>query len=229
MHPAPHTPHFTPLAPLSQGSPPKFSFVASRDPVRPAHVRSPFSCVRWNAHAAADVDLHRQWLVGWIGLLAVADRYPCDIYTFTLPHEGAIEVALTWERHPRAPPCSTPAPLAGAATTDSAVGLPDRSSRLQPVASMTRQTGGTLHQRVPTVGRYPGAPVRAVGVLPVRMVLLDSVWSVRTRLPAAGIAVRPNSEPEVQVSNRRSMPSGRNDAHEARPAYRPECVAQRGR
>lgn len=31
-----------------------------------------------------------------------ADRYPCDIYTFTLPHEGAIEVVLTWDGHPRA-------------------------------------------------------------------------------------------------------------------------------
>jgi hypothetical protein len=31
-----------------------------------------------------------------------ADRYPCEVYDFSLPHEGSIEVTLTWEGHARA-------------------------------------------------------------------------------------------------------------------------------
>jgi hypothetical protein len=31
-----------------------------------------------------------------------ADRYPCEIYDFTLPQSGAIEVTLAWEGQPRA-------------------------------------------------------------------------------------------------------------------------------
>ena len=31
-----------------------------------------------------------------------ADRYPCEIYDFTLSQPGAIEVTLTWEGQPRA-------------------------------------------------------------------------------------------------------------------------------
>lgn len=31
-----------------------------------------------------------------------ADRYPCQVYDFTLPQSGAIEVTLTWDGQPRA-------------------------------------------------------------------------------------------------------------------------------
>jgi hypothetical protein len=31
-----------------------------------------------------------------------ADRYPCEVYDFTLPQSGAIEVTLNWEGQPRA-------------------------------------------------------------------------------------------------------------------------------
>ena len=31
-----------------------------------------------------------------------ADRYPCQVYDFTLPQTGAIEVTLTWDGQPRA-------------------------------------------------------------------------------------------------------------------------------
>ena len=31
-----------------------------------------------------------------------ADRYPCEVYDFTLSQAGAIEVAVTWEGQPRA-------------------------------------------------------------------------------------------------------------------------------
>jgi hypothetical protein len=31
-----------------------------------------------------------------------ADRYPCEVYDFTLSQAGAIEVTLTWEGQPRA-------------------------------------------------------------------------------------------------------------------------------
>jgi hypothetical protein len=31
-----------------------------------------------------------------------ADRYPCEVYDFTLTREGTIEVTLTWDGHPRA-------------------------------------------------------------------------------------------------------------------------------
>lgn len=31
-----------------------------------------------------------------------ADLFPCETFDFTLPHEGPIEVTLTWEGPPRA-------------------------------------------------------------------------------------------------------------------------------
>ena len=31
-----------------------------------------------------------------------ADRYPCEVYDFSLPQEGSIDVAVTWEGPPRA-------------------------------------------------------------------------------------------------------------------------------
>jgi hypothetical protein len=31
-----------------------------------------------------------------------ADRYACEVYDFTLPKEGSIEVTVTWEGAPRA-------------------------------------------------------------------------------------------------------------------------------
>ena len=31
-----------------------------------------------------------------------ADRYPCEVYDFSLPREGSIEVTLTWEGQARA-------------------------------------------------------------------------------------------------------------------------------
>lgn len=31
-----------------------------------------------------------------------ADRYPCEVYDFSLSREGSIEVTLTWEGHARA-------------------------------------------------------------------------------------------------------------------------------
>ena len=44
-------------------------------------------------------------VVGSVGAGAApcwADRYACEVYDFTLPQSGAIEVTLTWDGQPRA-------------------------------------------------------------------------------------------------------------------------------
>jgi hypothetical protein len=47
-------------------------------------------------------------VIGSVGPIApdtpicFAERFPCSVYRFSLPHEGSIRVVLTWEGNPRA-------------------------------------------------------------------------------------------------------------------------------